>query len=281
MIELPFALETQAQTLVLGWKRHFATQDAQLAYTHAERAHFLELRRDVVLVGIIDAEGDDFFAEYKTANPRGKKTWKREWLLSPQALTYGLFTGGQKRYLVRKAFKQGIPEYDHEWFEFSPRDLDIWRFELLRIADEIQSYYQSIPAFGGDFFHWPLNIAHGCFAYGPTYACPFWADGCSVGKFDHRLNNDGDWFFPEFQNENRAALLGFMEGRPHDTIILSQSRVETWMRCRELFRKKYVEGNAETASEAMLLGSRFHQLIAEHVTALIAQRSKPNGTTSR
>ena len=45
MIELPFALETEAQKLALGWMRHFRTQDAALTYTHIETARFLQLLR--------------------------------------------------------------------------------------------------------------------------------------------------------------------------------------------------------------------------------------------
>lgn len=267
MINLPIALEAEAQKLFIGWTRHFIPTDRALTYTHAETAHFLTLDDNLILAGIIDAEGTDFFMEAKTASPRSRKTWKREWLLSTQALTYGLLTGGAKRFLVRKAFKLATPEYDHEWFEFHPADMAMWHRQVHIIAQEIRTY----AALGST--PWPLNFEHGCFAYGPSYPCPMWDNGCTRLNFDGPIPGAApmsfDTYFPEFQGRNRELLLDLIEGHPN-TLILSATRIKNWMRCRELYRR--LETMSFPPSDAMLLGSRFHELIADWNRKLIASK---------
>lgn len=275
---LPFALETQAQSLFVGWVRHFYAQDHELPYLFAEKAVFRVLRekpRPLLLTGIIDAEGDDFFLEAKTANPRGKATWRSEWLYSPQALTYGLITGGTKKFLVRKAFKSKVPEYDYEWFSFSPGDLDMWRRQVLDMAAEIDFY-----ASRGDG-PWPLNFKHGCFAYGPRYACPLWHDGCSKLNFDGPIPGSvPPEFFPEFEGQNRVLLQSvrddIMKATEQIPLILTQSAIGDWMRCRELYRRTRYDGGsvAFPPSEASLLGARFHELLSAYNQSLIEKRSK-------
>jgi hypothetical protein len=264
--ELPFALESQAQRLFVGWAAHFREQDATLAYTHAEKAAFAILGPKLVLAGIIDAEGDDFFAEFKTANPKYRKTWKREWLLSTQALTYGLLTGGSKKFLVRKAFKLTTPEYDHEWFQFTAKDIEMWENQVHMVGQEIEAYRAAL----GDG-PWPMNLTHGCFAYGPNYPCPFWQDGCTKNNFNGSIPGQLDpEFFAEFDSENRARLLALAETMPPDTIYLSATRIGNWQRCREMYRR--LQKVSFGANEAMLLGSRFHELVAKYNRALIAKR---------
>lgn len=276
---LAFNLETQAQSLFVGWVRHFYTQDHELNYQFAEKAVFRVLRekpRPLLLTGILDAEGDDFFLEAKTANPRGKATWRSEWLYSPQALTYGLLTGGAKKFLVRKAFKSKVPEYDHEWFSFSPGDLDMWRDQVLLMADEIE-HYEERP-----MTPWPLNFKHGCFAYGPRYACPLWHDGCSKLNFTGPIPGSVEpEFFPEFEGANRILLRSLREDMIRATgkipLILTQSAIGDWMRCRELYRRLRHNGGelAFPPSEASLLGARFHELLSAYNQSLIDKRSKP------
>jgi hypothetical protein len=279
MQNLNLALESQAQSLAFGWVRHFAAADAALPYTHYETARVLQLSDTVLLAGIIDAEGDDFFAEFKTASPRGAKTWKKEWLLSPQALTYGLLTGGKKRFLVRKAFKSATPSYDHEWFEFGPHDLIGWQQEVLMIAAEIKTYRDA------GFTRWPLNFEHGCFAYGPNYACPYWEHSCSKFRFDgpavgatlesaYPGSGGATDTFDEFRGDNRLVLTDAMNAAPN-SIILTATRIKNWMRCREKYRRD--QTTSFEPSDALLLGSRFHELIANYNRTLIAKREKQNG----
>jgi hypothetical protein len=259
-------VEAQAQSLALGWMRHFQQQDKSLLYTKAETAHFrlLEGSPRILLVGIIDAEGDDFFSEYKTASPRGQKTWKKEWLLSTQALTYGLLTQSEKRFLVRKAFKLATPVYDHEWFAFDPRDLEMWLRQVQLIGREIVNYNQNIST------PWPLNTEHGCFAYGPNYPCYFWQSGCTKHNFDGPIPGSVDFEnFPEFTGDNKLALTNEIALHKPD-IVLSSTRIKTWQRCREMYRR--LQTLAFPPSEAMILGSRFHELIAAYNRTLIAKR---------
>ena len=257
-------IEAQAQSLALGWMRHFRQQDMSLPYTACETAYFRMLDNGILLVGIVDAEGDDFFSEYKTASPRGAKTWKREWILSVQALTYGLLTGGEKRFLVRKAFKSATPTYDHEWFAFDPRDLQLWEDQVQAIASEILALDKR------GITPWQLNLEHGCFAYGPNYPCPFWHFGCTKHNFDSDIPGATSYEdFPEFTGTNRSRLLDVIHEQQPE-LVLSSSRIKNWMRCREMFRR--LQHTTFPPSDAMLLGSRFHELIAAYNRSLIKQR---------
>ena len=277
-------VELQAQTLALTWKAHFAEQDAALHYTQVETARFLEVAPGIWLVGIVDAEGDDFFGEWKTSSPRAAKTWKKNWVMSPQALTYGLLTGGKKRFLVRKVFKAAQPFCDHEWFEFGAGELDMWRNEILRISHEIKRY-QSDGNWPLDIINWPLNLEHGCFAYGPNYPCSLWAEGCSKLDFsvvpkdaltrttavhaDVTSQRIID-MWGEFRGNNRWSLVKLIQDNPN-AIVLSATRIKDWMRCREMYRRLHVEGLRFPPSEAMLIGSRFHELIADHNKTFIKE----------
>lgn len=255
------ALETTARMLVTGWATHFQSLDSKLNYTHVETARFLRIEEaKVLLVGIVDAEGPDFFSEHKTASPKGEKTWKKEWLMSPQALTYGLLTGGTKRFLVRKAFKKTNPTFDHEWFEFSANDLSMWRRQVGIIGQEIRLYRKDEAA---DTIPWPLNLEHGCFAYGAAYPCPYWQSGCTKHNFNGPIPGSTPFeFFPEFQGANRSMLAEQHQSIDTTWIVLSATRIKNWMRCREKYRRD--QELSFPPSEAMLLGSRFHDLIAQH-----------------
>jgi|HubBroStandDraft_4_1064222.scaffolds.fasta_scaffold94992_3 hypothetical protein len=267
-------IELQAQSLALTWKAHFAGVDANLRFERVEEARFLQLSDDVWLVGIVDAEGDDWFGEWKTSNPRAAKTWKREWAMSVQALTYGLLTGGKKRFLVRKVFKSAQPTCDHEWFQFGEGELEMWRDQVLMMAGEINEYKKRtyFGHYGANGGPWPLNLEHGCFAYGPNYACPFWAEGCSKLDFKSlpkEATPAGDNYLAwgEFQGENLQKWIKLREAYPN-ALLLSASRIKDWQRCRESYRRKHVEGIVMPPSEAMLIGSRFHSLIAEHYRSM-------------
>lgn len=265
--------ELEAQQLFVAWTRHFREQDTSLAWRSTEVAKTLYLpESNALLVGIIDAEGDDFFAEHKTANPRGMKTWKREWLLSTQALTYGLLTGGTKPFLVRKIFKSTTPKCDHNWYAFDPRDLAMWRRQVLIMADEIRHYSRSVWDKTGT--PWPMSIEHGCFAYGPNYTCPFWEHGCTVHNFDGDIpGNLGYMEFPEFGGENRDILFKAMTEHPN-ALVLSKTRMNTWQRCREMYRRLYHERRFSfPMGVAADLGSKFHSLVAQYTQKLIAARA--------
>ena len=261
------SIELQAQQLFIAWTRHFRQQDMTLKYTQVETARTLFIpESNVLLVGIIDAEGEDFFSEYKTANPRGAKTWKREWLLSTQALTYGLLTGGSKRFLVRKVFKAAQPFCDHEWFQFTPHDLANWRRQVDFTAQEIYGYTGI-----GLRSPWPQNLTHGCFAYGANYPCPFWEHGCTKHNYDGSIPGAGVFVdFPEFEGHNRVTLMNAINEHPN-ALLLSKTRIESWHRCRELYRRNLTM--SFPPSEAMQIGSHFHALVGDYTSKLISARA--------
>lgn len=269
LLDIAASYEVEAQRLAEAYADHFHAVDQRLTYTHSEREMSLELERDVWLVGVVDAAGtrelgEPFFREDKTANPRLAKTWKRHWVMSPQALTYGLLAAPVSTFLVRKAFKSDPATFDHEWFTFDGHDLAWWRVEVLRIAREIAWYRNDKLA-----RWWPLNIEHGCFAYGDKHPCQFFADGCSKG----------DWSTPPKVSmpKVRGGVAAAILSEHPNAIVLSPSGIKTWMRCREMFRRMYEPGGVvEPESEAMLLGKRFHELTAKYTRSLITGGSDGN-----
>ena len=77
-----------------GWISHFFSADRELRWHFAELEHSLWLTPNTLLVGRMDAGGENeaglFFGEWKTANPRERNTWKQVWRMNPQSLTYGV-----------------------------------------------------------------------------------------------------------------------------------------------------------------------------------------------
>lgn len=256
------AADAQAQALFYGFARHFASIDAHLTYTAVERAVVLPLSPSILLAGIIDAEGEDFFSEHKSANPREAKTWKKDWYLSPQALTYGLLTGGAKKYLVRKAFKSSPPTYDHEWFAFNQHDLRFWTRQVLSIGQEILTLRES------GAFPWRTNISRGgCWLYGANYPCPYWEHGCRHVDFDGHIPGSLPFSaFPEFEGENRKILLQSIEAMVSSTgrepLVLTATRIDNYLRCPEKYRRDQLMSFAP--GEALILGKRFHELLASY-----------------
>lgn len=261
--------ESQAELLALGWIRHFRGQDDAITITNSEQAYCRLVSKDILLVGIVDAEAftsraDKFFMEFKTANPRSKKTWKRDWVSNPQSLTYCLLTG-HRRFTVRKAFKEASPTYDHAWFDVTDDEVEWWRKEVLDIGQEIMQYRSQ------ERLHWPMNIEHGCYAYGPNYPCPQ-VSTCTSRKFSARAAKGVGVLepaeFPEFTGANRERLLqAILDHKP--LVILSATRIKTWMRCRELWRNLYDVGVQQEVGEALLVGSAFHGLLGKYYESKI------------
>lgn len=260
------AADAQAEMLFRGWCPKFRAQDLSLKWTGVEKAYFKVIPHHeaewpgtthIVLCGVVDGEGPDWFGDWKTANPREKKYWKKSWLLSTQALTYGLLTGGERRYLVRKAFKEDPPTFDHEWFAFDPRDLEQWERQLHLIAHDILTYRKQ-----GIESPWQQNFEHGCFAYGQNYPCPLWQDGCTQQNYDGAIPGALPFeFFAEFTGENRVQLLTLRDAYPN-ALFLSASRIKYWQRCQELYRRS--EQMKFPTSEAMSIGTSFHSLVADY-----------------
>jgi hypothetical protein len=262
-------------SLVAGWKRHFAAADATIRWGGASERLELELAPGVWLVGELDAwghnaQGELFFGEWKTANPREKRTWKQVWRMNPQSLSYGVLAAarwpGMERFTVRKAFKETVPTYDHAWFKYEQTELVNWTIELNRIASEIRAYKQG--QFGDSTFipaePWPTNWKR-CFMYGPNYACPFFETACNKQNWaaiPSGAANGGDPTWSATQQRER------IQATDPDAIVLSPTTVADWFDCREMYRRKYVELVTPAKGDALLLGGQFHDALSEYYSTL-------------
>lgn len=266
-------MTTELDTLVAGWKRHFAAADSSITWRHAERPLHTWLTSELLLVGVVDADGLDgqgqpFFGEWKTASPREKRTWKQVWRKNPQSLTYGVLMESAepacRTFTVRKAFKEAIPTYDFAWYSYSAEELASWRSELCTIAAEIRDYGREAAA------HWPTNFGH-CFRYGPQYECPFFAQGCDKQKWD---------FVPASALKHtpieeltigptKTALAEYPSRINGDLVVLSPTRIEQWLGCRERFRKHYIEGIKMPSNAAQDMGKNFHTVLGAYYGGLI------------
>lgn len=257
-------------SLVTGWKRHFAAADASIEWGGASERLEQELAPGVWLVGELDAwgrnsAGELFFGEWKTANPREKKTWKQVWRMNPQSLSYGVLARARwpemERFTVRKAFKELTPTYDHAWFRYSQQELDFWHEELVRVGKEIRYYYNTEPVDA----HWPTNFKH-CFRYGPNYVCPFFETGCNKQQWaalpsGATVGGDPAWS----ATAQRAAIVA----RDPHAVVLSPTMVETWFECRERFRRTYVELVTPPKSDALKLGGALHDALSIYYKGLV------------
>ena len=279
-----------ASDIASAWVSHFWSADHELKWIAAEVEHSLWLTPNTLLAGRIDALGENdngtFFGEWKTANPREKNTWKQIWRMNPQSLTYGVlandwFVINQGRdcsqFTVRKAFKSTPPTFDHAWYSYSPAELNDWKFELIRIANEIRDYQMEGLPEG----HWPTNWTR-CFQYGPNYACPHFEAGCSkmVWEIDpaapkrephleieRRLNATEKYDYGDGL-QNAVTVWTAPERNIEGLVVLDATRVKEWLGCREKFRRAYVENVAEPMTEALQLGIDFHEEMSQYYKTL-------------
>lgn len=251
--------------LVEGWIRHFWSADRAMRFVSSEREVAVDLAPGIVLAGRIDADGLDdagngWFADWKTANPRGKSGWREKWRFHPQSLTYGLLrrlTGhAGRRFTIRMAFKSDPPTYDHEWFEYSDGELDTWRDELLGIAERMAAMRE--------WEHWPLNPTN-CYKYGPNYPCPF------VHACTHQ-----EWNVPVAGLVNRLDIPGARQ-YPPGQLVLHATAIEEYLSCNEAYRRIYMRNESEVPSESLVIGGQFHALLSEYYRRLIAERGQENG----
>jgi hypothetical protein len=260
-------------SLVSGWQRHFAAADQTIDWLHAELELSAELAPGIWLAGCVDAVGrvndELFFGEWKTANPREKKTWKQVWRMNPQSLTYGVLCASRwpelRRFTVRKAFKEQYPSYDHAWFRYSDAELNHWRGQIIQAALEIQEYLGMNKYGDESIVPWPTNFKH-CFKFGVNYACPFFESACNRQEWGGMpagaiIGGDPSWSF----TEQRTAI----QARDRQAIVLSATTIADWFDCRELYRKRNVELITPVKGEALILGGNFHTEIAKHYAGLI------------
>jgi hypothetical protein len=259
-----------------GWISHFFSADRELKWHFAELEHSLWLTPNTLLVGRIDAggetaDGELFFGEWKTANPRERNTWKQVWRMNPQSLTYGVLgndyfhkTMGRScsQFTVRKAFKSNPPTFDHAWYSYNDEELAHWRLELISIANEIRYYGKERLKEEG----WPTNW-DSCFKFGINYACPHFEEGCSKMKWDIPVDTMRRVSHLDIERRlNETNAIG------QDMVILDATRVKTWLTCRERFRREYVENVATPMTEALNLGIQFHDVMGQHYTQLVQQQ---------
>ncbi len=253
-----------AQMLLDGWIRHFGPADRAMDFVDVEREVAVPLQDGVILVGIIDAVGPDWFGEWKTMSPSQRRSWKARWRFHPQTLTYGLLAREAgilrgRRFTVRVAFKSDPPTYDHEWYTYTDEELNVWRDELRLWADAMGWLGGLNPP------HYPLNPLS-CMRYGSQHACPF-IPHCSRGAWDtappHLVPRESHL---RTERESNAGAL-----------ILDATRIMDWLSCPERFRRHYVQNLVEPPGEALRVGSAFHQLLAEHYRTTKIKRESING----
>jgi len=250
--------------LVSGWISHFWAADRALAFREVEREVSAPLRPGVLIVGILDAIGSDFFADWKTANPRSRTDWRDKWRFNAQTLTYGWLVRALglpgRRFTIRMAFKSVPPTYDYEWFEYTDAELDMWSGELNRIADAILDARTRYDArfLGEDADtganHWALN-PQSCLRYGAKYPCPF-LHQCTHQLWSQKPSGSIERV-SHLRTERDIAL-------PDGTLLLDATRVDTWLECPEKFRRIYEQNIAEPPSEALQTGQEFHRVLAEY-----------------
>lgn len=264
---------TQLDSLVNGWKSHFWAADREVTWLRSELEHSLWLQAHTLLVGRIDAigrtrAGELFFGEWKTSSPRDKKSWKETWRLNPQSLTYGVLAESLypdcHTFTVRKAFKEAVPTFDHAWFHYSKEELAMWRTQLCQLANEIRAYREM------EMKPWPLNLKY-CHQFGLSYVCPFFKEGCN------RLNWDAEPVgtaprVSHLETERRLNESDEKAFNREELVVLDATRVATWLGCRERFRREYVVNIVGTETEALRLGSDFHEAMAAYYDSLVAAR---------
>lgn len=269
------------QAMVGGWKSHFWAADHEIKWLDAERPMGAWLSPNTLLVGVVDAIGIDaggkhFFGEWKTSSTFTKKSWKEMWRKNPQSLTYGVLLDADgsigpaiRRFTVRKAFKESIPSYDHAWYSYEPLELAHWRTELLGIAEEIRGYEGRQ--------HWPTNFAR-CFQYGLNYVCPFFKMGCDRQDWgwipEGAISVDSGFIKPRGPDGAVKIMQEMIDRRggppfkQGELVVLSASQTDTWLGCRERFRKEHVIG-VRVSNEALEYGGDFHEGLGSYYKSMI------------
>jgi hypothetical protein len=255
------------EQVVEGWIRHFRSADMAMSFVSAEREVSVPLSDGVVLAGRLDAEGADYFCDWKSLNPRRRSGWREAWRFHPQSLTYGLLRRELghpgRRFTIRCAFKSDPPSYDHEWFEYSDKELDTWRSEVLRIAYQMGET-ESVP-------HWALNPLS-CYRWGPNYPCPF-VHSCTHAEWDVPVTGLVRRV-PHLVIEQQAQTA--LAERPEcaDTsLILDATRITRYLECPERYRREYIRQEVEPPGEALLFGNSFHSYLNEYYRSLINGRA--------
>ena len=253
------------EQLVSAWITHFRSADLSMRYVSAEREVSVPLGDNVILAGRLDAEGEDFFCDWKSLNPRRRSGWREAWRFHPQSLTYGLLRRELghpgRRFTIRCAFKSDPPSFDHEWFEYSEKELDTWRAEVIRIAYQMGES-ENQP-------HWALNPLS-CYRWGPSYPCPS-VRACVNAEWDVPLANMVKRV-PHLDIERQRFRIledGEADSNEHAPMILDATRITRYLECPERYRREYIRQEVEPPGDALTFGIGFHTYLNEYYRSLI------------
>ncbi len=264
------SIQAESWQLIEGFLKKFSPYDLAWTILHVEPEMFCWLDEFTLIVGRVDliarnSTGDNFFGEWKTANPRRKGKWQSDWIMSPQSLTYGFLTRYGKiygagntiiptinKFHVRAALKSKPPSYEYEWFSYTDDEIAYWLTQIKAIAGEIRSLRLNAP--DGP---WMPNFSY-CNRYGDKYMCPFLANGCS------KLN----WGNTKGLIEKTPHLQVIRDNPDPKLVILDATRIDTYLNCREKYRQVNERHLDIADSEALGLGTAFHAGIAEYFRQL-------------
>lgn len=258
----PLAVE-----LANTWISDFWAPNHEITWLNVEQERQLWLDDRTVLIGKVDSQGltpdgDKFFGEWKTKSDRWARRMgevKAAWRFDPQSLTYGVLLGSEsRRFTVRWALKtKPKPTTDFEWYTYSEEELEAWKVQLKRIADQIRAERLSgaVP--------WLTNYTH-CLRYGTKYACPF-MDSCHSRRHNEKV---GPERAPHTDLEAKVRA-----GEPPfdnpEIVVLSSSRMGDYLGCPESYRRFWEGDGFSEESEALTVGSDFHAIAAAHIRSLI------------
>lgn len=258
----------QAEALAQAFIDNFWAADHSIRWIRTEFEASTMLDEHTMLVGRVDAigiseMGKRFFGEWKTASawqaknmPQVKATWR----FKPQALTYGVLLDtvypGIRDFTTRWAIKTNPVTTDFEWYTYSTEELEWWRSEVIGIAGSIRfERERNGPE------NWPVNPDR-CFRYGEKYVCPFFYPCCSKLKFEDKPSNS---IVRISHLETERNLVS----DDKELVVLDATRIETWINCREKYRREYEENIVGDPSEALLIGQEFHDRYGKHLDTLI------------
>lgn len=270
-------LHPEAIRLAGAFIKDFYSANHTIKWLELETEKLLWLSPQTVLVGKCDAigvaeDGQRFFGDWKTAskNKAGSGKWaaakraalKSSWRMSPQALTYGLLNSSDTRqFTVRWVFKTEPATTDFEWYTYTQPELEWWKQELLDIAEAIRHARRDLQ--------WGTNLNH-CTRYGEDYRCPFRDEGCWALNFKYTPLNAKPKLQSHLQIENdlKQKMEANLKENPlldlSALVVLDASRVGDWLGCHQYYKRVWEDG-LEMDSEALTIGTDFHQLISTHL----------------
>lgn len=275
------ACQSMPEILITGWIPFFARADSKITWLDIEREFLIPLDSHTILVGRIDAhgltaDGEKFFGEWKTSKPpwkTKKEAWKKTWRMRAQSLTYGLAAETlwpeTRRFTVRQAYKSNPPEFDYEWFSYTTEEIEWWRGEILKTADEIRWRRGQ----GQSGVPWSPNLNH-CFKYGQDYVCPFYHEGCAKLNWTNIAIAGTEPRVSHLQVEREIAQKSkgtFGQAMDKKLVVLDATRADLWSQCRERYRREYEleGGRSETDKEALNVGGEFHDLAGAYYKRLM------------